>query len=619
MGAGDRARSPQVRSLLDPNRPPPVPGTRLSPPAGNADRQRTRSDAAAYPPVSSRDPAARRPSNPGIMEDSYQFEMLPSIDNQAAPKRVSQGGKQRWGRMGGFFGGGEPSSRDLGGRHNSTAGVLGRNQQHSPSRRSTSPGLNRNNLNLMPNPNQYVTDTGKVIDLKSAYRRLSDAAVLRSGGTLSSTLPIRKGSDPAKGEMVSPDGGVRLTRDYFEGEEDDDDDAVTSSDSETGAESSGGEGLRGRRSRGRTRQKQTAPAKKVPVDPRQPRSLLAAAEEERKKQESQLRNTSPSYKVRSLLEPTVTVTAPDGKPTKLRRSSQVHPQSSFDAATASGLTSPVDSEEDEDLRDIEKATKLNIRQSPITSTAASHRSMCTIIRGAFIRMQQEAERGYRRQRVYLVATDMSEEAQHALEWTIGTVLRDGDTLLAVDAVESDLVDPARSEKGISIGKGADAAAEANTIARTFTNQNMGLMPVGQFLDDAEPPNKASMSKSEIERWHLVRQISNRCIKLLRRTKLQVRIVVEVFHCESPKHIITEIVRLCSNLPLDPGRPFSNPQHIQRTTRVMLTVFHRSTFSTRPLSSSAAADGAPSKAFCSVLSPTTSSTRALSPSWWRERG
>ncbi len=34
-----------------------------------------------------------------------------------------------------------------------------------------------------------------------------------------------------------------------------------------------------------------------------------------------------------------------------------------------------------------------------------------------------------------MSTDLSDEAAYALEWTIGTVLRDGDTLLAVYAVD----------------------------------------------------------------------------------------------------------------------------------------------------------------------------------------
>jgi len=40
-------------------------------------------------------------------------------------------------------------------------------------------------------------------------------------------------------------------------------------------------------------------------------------------------------------------------------------------------------------------------------------------------------------RMYLVATDLSGEAQHALEWTIRMVLGGGDTLMAICAIDQD--------------------------------------------------------------------------------------------------------------------------------------------------------------------------------------
>jgi hypothetical protein len=41
---------------------------------------------------------------------------------------------------------------------------------------------------------------------------------------------------------------------------------------------------------------------------------------------------------------------------------------------------------------------------------------------------------------------------------------------------------------------------------------------------------------------------------LRKTKLQVRIGVEVIHCKSPKHMITEAVRaLCRLMAIDISR------------------------------------------------------------------
>jgi hypothetical protein len=138
--------------------------------------------------------------------------------------------------------------------------------------------LNTNSFNLMSDPKKYVLDSGKVVDMKSAYRRLSDAALLRSGGALAS-LPSRKGSDPAKGESLAPGGGVRLATDDYGDEEA----AVESSnDEDEDSEGSSGEIWESekRRGRRRTRQKDVA-AKHGSETKKKPKSLLAAAEDER--------------------------------------------------------------------------------------------------------------------------------------------------------------------------------------------------------------------------------------------------------------------------------------------------------------------------------------------------
>jgi hypothetical protein len=50
----------------------------------------------------------------------------------------------------------------------------------------------------------------------------------------------------------------------------------------------------------------------------------------------------------------------------------------------------------------------------------------------------------RRRKKYVVATDMSEESRYAIEWGIGTVLRDGDSMLIVTIAENE------SKGGISL-------------------------------------------------------------------------------------------------------------------------------------------------------------------------
>ncbi len=57
------------------------------------------------------------------------------------------------------------------------------------------------------------------------------------------------------------------------------------------------------------------------------------------------------------------------------------------------------------------------------------------------------------------------------------------------------------------------------------------------------PDTRNMPRAERERMRATEDITHRCVKLLRKTRLQVRVVVEVIHCKSPKHLITEVVSL----------------------------------------------------------------------------
>lgn len=236
----------------------------------------------------------------------------------------------------------------------------------------------------------------------------------------------------------------------------------------------------------------------------------------------------------------------------------MHPNSNFD--NASGVSTPVDSDTEADISEIKRAQRMALTMSPIHSAPEAHRCIRQIIRGEYSRMQQEAEAGLRRQRVYLVSTDVSEEAAYALEWTIGTVLRDGDTLLAVNAIDAE--QGGGAESSIGIGEGAQAALESETLARTLSNQqrydgstNLPTMssPLHQSTvpGTGTPPNLTNMDKAERDRWNNADEISKTCVKLLRKTRLQVRVVVEVFHCKSPKHMITEVV---GNLRCSSGGP-----------------------------------------------------------------
>ncbi|CAO3677375.1 unnamed protein product [Rhizopus stolonifer] len=68
----------------------------------------------------------------------------------------------------------------------------------------------------------------------------------------------------------------------------------------------------------------------------------------------------------------------------------------------------------------------------------------------------------RRQRSYLVACDFSEESFSAIEWTMGTMMRDGDQLYVVTAVNRDDNPEAVKQAGLSLSKELSRASETVT-------------------------------------------------------------------------------------------------------------------------------------------------------------
>jgi hypothetical protein len=608
---GGVAQSP-VRSMLDIGDPGPVArhasiagiGAGVTRPGYMHEPVRSSMlDPSSPPPMSPRSPPPRSPPPPGRslmgptinVEDEFKFDMIPRNDIPALPKRVTQGGKKQKSAMSSVYGSEElpyrPQARHLsfhGGGHKSMSpGPRGQGRSQSPSTRM----LNQNSMNLMTTPGKYVSDSGQVIDINNAYRRLSDAALLKSGSSLAQ-LPTKK-FNRKTGESQAPDGGVRLAKDYNAPDED----VIDSSDE--GNSDSDADDDSARRGRGRTRKG----SEEQDDDGRsKPKSLLSAVEQERK-------DIAKQHTYRSLLEPEVKVTGPDGeKPEKpLKRG--IHPSTSFDAS--SEVSSIYDSDREEALADLRRAQTMNISISPVHSTPSAHRCIRQIIRGDYEKFNQEAEQGLRRQRMYLVASDMSPESEYALEWTVGTVLRDGDTLLAVYAADEEvaaeeavLPGGPRSPPIDASAKGEDVVKDLSMISRTLSNEASLTVPgtdsgadtpsprhsnasvnetgssdsaslrhramanAGIRSADGLPRDPSQMDAAERQRLKFTDAITDRVVGLLRKTKLQVRVVVEVFHCKSPKHMITEVV-----CPPSPFSPFTHHRSNPLT--------HRSTSSRPP--------------------------------------
>lgn len=244
--------------------------------------------------------------------------------------------------------------------------------------------------------------------------------------------------------------------------------------------------------------------------------------------------------------------AESSKPDSGRNSKKpnVHPRTSYDY-TESMANTPFGSEDEAELSDIKKAQKLSILMSSLDSSIPN-RVIRTIMRGNYNSIVEGTDGVRRRHRQYLVATDLSEESVYALEWTIGTILRDGDTMFAVCAMHEE----GSTGPSVQIGEGFKAAMDVASVVGTQTEETTRkpqsdasitfprtlLNLLGPASDNkSDSADSRGMSKAEVDRIRTIETISQTCVRLLRKTLLQVRIAIEVIHCKSPKHMITEAV------------------------------------------------------------------------------
>ncbi|KAK2005022.1 universal stress protein family [Colletotrichum falcatum] len=571
-----RTHATPVRSMLDIGGPPPPVRSML-----DIDTSAPKQAASAGPssPVESRAPHPRTFSDshsqkpsfgpravPSRMDPTadYQFSDI-STNNigQALPKRNTQGGKgpgskKPVGSMADVMRGAEIPGIVLPGdraRHGSIASnpsinLGGRSSSRGQGSKSKSPHGRLSIRSQSPNvsgrlqqiPGMALLDDGRVVDISTAYRKLSDANLAFSGGGLSGLAGRKK--KPSADEP----GVGRLTKDYLnpdgeELEDSSDDDARSSSDEEN---------QRGRKMSPRPSESGAKPSEASKGDGKT-LSLLAAAEEER----IAVTSKQPQYQYKSLLdEPSVTLTKPGGD--KAKHKAGVRPTTAFDNGPGSGVASAVNSDDEEELNDIKRAQKLAFYRTEILNNPEFSRTLRITMRGEFDQIQKAAEEEHHRLRKYLVATDLSEESTHALEWTIGTVLRDGDTLICIYCVDEET--GIYSTDGVMVPD--ERAAHQEQAAAINAMSSNKAAPPGMTngpsyphllrasalnsSDSSSPaPSSRERGRAEEERRRAVYDIQERVERLLRRTRLQVRVIVEVIHCKNPKHLITEVIDLVS--------------------------------------------------------------------------
>ncbi|POY74085.1 hypothetical protein BMF94_2897 [Rhodotorula taiwanensis] len=151
-----------------------------------------------------------------------------------------------------------------------------------------------------------------------------------------------------------------------------------------------------------------------------------------------------------------------------------------------------------------KSTKASMSSLPRlelnTSRPAFEKNRCTVTltHGDPDRAIEEAGPKKRRRR-YLVASDLSDESLYAIQWAIGTVLREGDECFIVSVMETDSkLDTEDGAKQAKITNQRERQASALALARQTTT-------------------------------------------LLERTRLNVRIYCQAIHAKVPRHMLIDMI------------------------------------------------------------------------------
>jgi len=165
------------------------------------------------------------------------------------------------------------------------------------------------------------------------------------------------------------------------------------------------------------------------------------------------------------------------------RANHIHPNTNFDVT--SRASTPISSDTEENAIDLKRALRMSLNVSPIISTPETHRLVRTVTRGDFAAIREDFDVTNKKERSYLVATDLSAEATHALEWTIGTVLRDGDTLLAIYAID----DESMGDTAVNAGTTGSSSGVSRSRSRLGRDRSRSAFGTG----------RVKMSEEELKR------------------------------------------------------------------------------------------------------------------------
>lgn len=243
--------------------------------------------------------------------------------------------------------------------------------------------------------------------------------------------------------------------------------------------------------------------------------------------------------------PTVTVTPPSKNKTT-SKTFNIKPKVSEEKESSNDRERSPLAQDVEALEEIYTAQRLGIATSTI-ATPESHRIIRTLVRGNYGKLQDEDTGFEVRPRTYLQAANLKPESAYATGFTIGTVLRDGDTFILIFAIDKD-AETGRPGDGIAEGDGArlmrETTAEMDEMTKAATRKPSLLAGMKKLLPSSRRSSVAAdvrVPAKQQDRMHALEKLSELCIGFLRKTKLQVRVVIEVVHCMNSRYLLTEAI------------------------------------------------------------------------------
>lgn len=228
----------------------------------------------------------------------------------------------------------------------------------------------------------------------------------------------------------------------------------------------------------------------------------------------------------------------------------VVPRSNF--RSSSPALSAIGNDDDE----LKRAKAMEVRVSELDEKVKD-RTVKLILRGDWAGCQdhENEEQGSRHEpRFYLICSDLSHEASYALEWTVGTLLKDGDTLLILNAHEDENASKHKDVEEPSVEvreESAKAAEETNktlaVLTRQTTNQEGRLLTKSGLATGGHQRSASAQArprtKKDEEREKAIDKLEADFMKYIRKTALQVRCMFEVIQCRSPRHLVLNAVSL----------------------------------------------------------------------------